>query len=214
MPRNNFVRAANFMGLPLVPRTDGYYRDILERMRVLFDHATANHHKVFAVRLDLRRPPACAHLPLNQPVSDFTKLFSDYLNSPTDEKPRIDHEFLWACETGDVNLGIHHHVVLWLNGDRTQTFFGPHLDRARELWCYVLGVPLTKWLVHVCDWEREYGRPDMPYVRYDGVVVERGAEQRDEAYQLFFERAAYAGKVATKGDMPPNMRRYASSHLS
>jgi len=211
MPRNNFVRTDNFMGLPLVPRADGYYRDILDRMRVLFDHAAANHHKVLAVRFDLRRPEVCAHLPANQPVSDFMKLFSDYLNS---RQPRIDHEFLWACETGDVNQGVHHHVVLWLNGDRTQAFFGDHLDRARELWSHVLGIPFTKWLVHVCDWEREYGHPDMPYVRPDGVVIQRGSEQRDEAYELFFERAAYVGKVSGKANMPPNMRRYASSHLS
>jgi hypothetical protein len=210
MPRKLFTHDNDFDGLPIQQISPhGSFIPILARARALFERMMTYHYRVFVVRIDLDRPGSLRGRITNDPVSEFMAGFTAYLNSC---QPRIDHEFLWVLEIGDVNEGVHHHAMLLLDGSRTRNFFGPHLQMAQKLWCIALGVPFSPGLVHLCPW-REFGDPEYPFVRHDGVLIDRGSTDCEKAYHLAFQRFSYVAKGVRHEDIPEGMGRYGSSHL-
>jgi len=204
MPVNNFTYENQFRGLPILPEPEfGNRIDILNRIRLLMDDMIDRHCKVLCTRLDMSLSAGTGPVPHNRHMQAFVDAFSAYLASK-----RIDHHHVWAREQESAASGIHWHALVMMDGNRTRSFFGPHLKRARKLWTKQAGggIHLGEW------WEADDSR--FPYVKNGGVMIRRNGPDFDQAYRLAYERFSYLAKQITKTAIPPGLRAFSSSHLS
>ena len=99
-----------------------------------------------------------------------------------------------------------------MNGNRTWSFYGGHLEEAKRIWGIALGGADGRGRVHVCHWKEAF-TPKYPYVGNGGVMIMRNDPSFEQAYALLFERSSYLAKVITKQFTPKNLRKFSTSHL-
>jgi hypothetical protein len=166
------------------------------------------HCKVFGVLLGLNLPWEIAEVDDNNPMQKLMDRFGRYL-----EGRGIDHRYVWVREQPASNSQPHWHLLLLLNGNRTWSFYGGHLETVNRIWSEVLATARCDGLVHLCTWS-ESSDPGLPYVRNGGAMIQRNAADFEAAYTVLFKRASYLAKAVTKQFTPPNLRRFSASHAA
>lgn len=192
-----------FMELPILAGVDnGYRRDILLRTQQLFADMTNHHYSVFFIRMDIRFPQYLRYPLDNRMIQTFTDRLVAHF-----DRLSVEHAFLWVREQSRDDGQQHYHFFFLLNGSCSQSAYGL-LKKANQLWAHVLGITDGHGLVHLCEW------CESDLARNGGVMIRRNSADYEEAYRLCFHRASYLSKTATKGNAPPNVREFSSSHLA
>jgi hypothetical protein len=209
MPRKNITREDSYKGLSILGNPkDGCYIDILEAIRVRMENMVTRHCKVFGGLLTLNLPSGSGSVPDSDYVIGFAKALSRYL-----EGCSIEYHYVWAREQPTKDGQPHWHVLLLLDGNRTQSFYSRHLHTVGRLWAESLRIERGDGFAHLSTWV-ESSDPDYPYVRNGGVMIVRSSPDFQAAYGVLFKRASYLAKVDTKKFTPRGLRKYSPSHLS
>lgn len=207
MPVNNLLYANSYQGYDILPEPeDGNRIDILSRSLALLRTMTENHYRVLAVRFDLRFPDdGYVPHPDNRQIVRFMEAFADYLNGRG-----LDYAYLWTREQNRGEGRQHYHVLLLLDGDRTRSFHGGHMERATDIWNHVLRQPGYEGLVHHCPWSREQ-RAGLSCAVGGGLMLTRSAPDFAETFRTLFLRVSYLAKARTKTGMPHGKRVFGAS---
>jgi hypothetical protein len=208
MPRRKLTTDSNYMGLSILPEPEhGNYLNILEAIRLRMNDMIDRHCKVFGVLFGLNLPWGSGIVPDNHHVEAFMGDFCEYLRGLG-----IDYHYVVVREQVAPDAQPHWHGFLLMDGNRTWSFYGGHLEEAKRIWGTALGGVEGRGRVDVSRWDEAFS-PTYPYVGNGGVMMMRNDPRFEQAYQLLFERASYLGKVITKQFTPKSLRKFSSSHL-
>ena len=209
MPRKNLTYDNHYLGLPILPEPEcGNYLDILEAIRLRMESMVDRHLRVFGILFCLNLPWEAGCVPHNRHVQAFFDSFSRCLKGRG-----IDYHYVWVREQPAADAQPHFHCLVLLDGNKTWSFYGGHLDTVTRLWAETLGISVGDGLVHLCTWE-EAMDPNIPCVGNGGVMMRRSSPDYDQAYQLLFSRSAYLAKAITKEFTPRDVRKFSTSHLT
>lgn len=198
-----------YRGMPILPESvHGNYVDILETLYGQLADMTARHSKVFCVLFTLGFPSSGGYPPDNSVMQRFIDSFRTYLN-----RAGLDLRYCWVREQTEPNHQQHYHVSIFIDGDRTRSFYGRHQAEAEKFWGLALGIPSARGLVHLHEWTEQ-----TDYTGNGGVMIRRPpvdqrGDWRQESVCAFFQRVSYLAKAATKTYAPMSTRRFAASQV-
>jgi hypothetical protein len=204
MARYTLHTEPTFQGLPVQARPDRPCRsDILESLAQLFEATVPSRHKTFFLRFDLRFPTNPYYPPDNSFFQTFIDSFAKHLR-----REGYAPGYFWVREGGSKSPGDHHHyhLVLLLDGRKTQSIFG-HLAIAERMWALALGIPEAAGLVNYCLKDRD-GNPQQ-----NGIMIRRDDPNWRDAYATCFHWASYLGKCTGKGEAPKSVREFGCSQI-
>jgi hypothetical protein len=209
MPVNNLLYANSYQGYDIIPEPElGNRSDILSRFLAILLDMTGKHCRVFAVRFELRFPDeGFVPSPDNRQIVRFMEAYADYFKAEG-----LDYAYLWVREQDAGERRQHYHVVLLLDGNRTRSFYGGHMDHATDLWNHVLRLRGYEGLVHLCLWSWEL-EAERPYALGGGLMLARTDPGFEEAFRTLFKRVSYLAKARTKTGTPPGKRMFGASLL-
>ncbi len=214
MPRKTITHDDTFKDYPIgqgmspMKTENGFDRNILERCYQTVNRALERHCKILLCRFDVRFPFGYPPVDDNRRISHFIDNFCKYLN-----RKGLDARFVWAREQTDYSDNPHYHVVVLLDGNRTQSIMR-HLEVAERCWGQALGCGDgdARGLVEKC-----FG--DYPGRARNGIMIMRvGPNDSDEVVEEkrrvleeAFNWMSYLAKLDGKENTPINVRRFDAS---
>lgn len=176
--------------------------DILDGLDRLFACALASYSKILFVRFDLHYPSSGCHIAPDVAIGRFRDSFI---------KNRVREGYrplyIWCLER-DRSPYVHVHVVLLLDGQKSQSIYG-HLATAREMWYGILGLPDADGeggLLDRCDRE-------CPGMFGNGIMIQASDPNRNNELTEAFRWATYLAKTEGKGRCPENTREWGCSQV-
>ena len=197
MNYNSIVNETHYKGLPIMKHKGPFYADYLEKLHAVTLKALAAHHRTSALRFDLHLPSDYHYVNHDRLIDRFIESLKAkirYSREKAKQQGRYAHDtdvrYVWAREYNQDGKE-HYHFVLFLNYDAIrgwglfkvgrQNLF----NRVLEAWHSALGITNGSQLI----W---------PLVH----VAENGVYKLDTnvpiSINVFFTRASYLAKVATK----------------
>jgi hypothetical protein len=195
-----------YHGLPLYQSADGHHTEILDRIITMLNHMCSRHNKVLFMRMDVRFPanpkdPSTALYPLDNEI--FETFLTYYLWQL--RQAYGDVLALWAREQNTTERQQHYHLVILMDGSKTQSIYG-HMKLAEELWAFYLDLPSAAGLIDHCNREPLDCRPN-------GFQIRRGADDYQDAYAEAVRWSSYLAKAESKGLAPDGVREFGSSRI-
>ncbi len=214
------LKKSEYMGLPLsttIKNDEGFYREILEAIRLRMDDSLKTHSKVLFLLFTFSYPSndhtnpldniilPDAVLPLGNDV--FVYFLNQYIRKLNSYG--YDVRYVWVRERSHACDHCHYHLAMWLNGNEIQYFRS--LDEINVYWSQALanhGIVAsganTAGLI-------DRGRYDQNgQIQYYGMIVHR---DNDEEKAAVFQRASYLAKVYSKDVIrPARTRRWGCSN--
>jgi len=182
--------------------SQGFYLEILQDIEELMGHMTQKHGKVFFAMFGLKYPANTA-----AQYPDDNTLMSRFIGALKLHYKRLpcDAKCLWVRESSLATGQFHYHILILLDGNRTQSAHGL-LSYATEEWRRCLEIVDASGLVHL----NRSGCNDDPY---GGVMIIRDTPDFQQVYGRCFERASYLAKAYSKGISPAHVNGFGRSQL-
>jgi len=171
----------------------GLHTEILQDNERVMREALHDHSKVFAIMLTVKHPDDREYATDNKNWSRAVKSVVGKL-----ERKKLDPLYAWCIEKNHGDVNHHYHMLMLLNGHKTQDARG-HRSMFAKTWANTIEVDSADELVHCSDGGNLRG----------GTVLKRGDE---ETFNSVFEHASYLAKTRSKGNIPPGVRQYGSSN--
>ena len=193
-----------YLGKPILRFTTqkiGLDENILFKICQVYDQMFSRHRRVYAMRFDMR-------LPVGIDTSDNSafRSFMAYFMQ-VERRWGYDPEYCAVREESE-NKGVHYHILLLLDGDRTRKSYD-HIDLANRIFNKKFGYPSRKCTGMINDCTKdEYGRRHP-----NGYLIDRDDYYRYENNNnASFRQASYLAKASQK-DHQKRMREIFSSRL-
>ena len=193
-----------YLGTPILQFTTqkiGLDENILFKICQVYDQMFSRHRRVYAMRFDMR-------LPVGIDTSDNSafRSFMAYFMQ-VERRWGYDPEYCAVREESE-NKGVHYHILLLLDGDRTRKSYD-HIDLANRIFNKKFGYPSRKCTGMINDCTKdEYGRkhPNGYLINRDDYYSREGNENAS------FRQASYLAKASQKNP-EKRMRELFSSRL-
>ncbi|HBP1943289.1 TPA: inovirus Gp2 family protein [Pseudomonas aeruginosa] len=188
-----------YQGLPVMEGKGPFLVNHLSQLLTVMVSALARHHRVYAIRFDLRLPADKSMHPHDALTNNVIKRFyASYKEKIKHDRKRAvsinnrAHDssvlYAWARETANQEQQ-HYHGIVFLNHDAYNSLGTYELGRKNnynrllESWASALKIPIEKavGLVHI---------PQNATYRIDAFDK--------ESQKIFFRRASYLCKATTK----------------
>ena len=193
-----------YLGKPVLQFTTqkiGLDENILFKICQVYDQMFARHRRVYAMRFDMRLP-AGIDTSDNSAFRSFMAYFMQ-----VERRCGYDPEYCAVREESE-NKGVHYHILLLLDGDKTRKSFY-HIELANRIFNRKFGYPLRKYtgMINDCT-QDEYGRKHP-----NGYLIDRDDYYTRESHEnASFRQASYLAKAAQKNP-EKRMRELFSSRL-
>ena len=176
---------------------------ILKKIKEQFDYAEQTKSKIWFMRYDVRFQGEERERSDNQLFSEFQSKFIKNLT-----RQQLKPQYV-AVRDQSREKHQHYHVVLWLDGQKTQSIHN-HIQTAERLWDRTLALPERPngyGLVDDCTKSRAGQK------QVNGVMLRKDDPGYESKKDDCFRRASYLAKVNTKGNAPKRQRELFSSRI-
>ena len=176
---------------------------ILKKIKEQFDYAEQTKSKIWFMRYDVRFQGEERERSDNQLFSEFQSKFIKNLT-----RQQLKPQYV-AVREQSREKHQHYHVVLWLDGQKTQSIHN-HIQTAERLWDRTLALPERPngyGLVDDCTKSRAGQK------QVNGVMLRKDDPDYKSKKDDCFRRASYLAKVNTKGNAPKGQRELFSSRI-
>ena len=190
-------------------RSFGCKESILQKIDQIMTDMSNRHSKVLFMRYDVRFPQGCAY-------PDDNELFSQFQESFIKNRKREGYDPAYiAVRECSWEKHQHYHVVLMMNGHKTQSPHD-HIQTAERLWektlnlspkCDNTGRATSYGLIDDCMRNRQ-GQP-----QENGVMLRKDDPEYERKYDQCFRRCSYLAKVNQKDSSPKHQRELFSSRI-
>ena len=193
-----------YLGKPILQFTTqkiGLDENILFKISQVYDKMFAKHRRVYAMRFDMR-------LPTGTDTSDnsaFRRFMAYFMQ--VERRLGYDPEYFAVREESE-SKGVHYHILLLLDGDRTRKSYN-HIELANRIFNKKFGSPEKKYTGLINDCTKDnYGRKHP-----NGYLIDRDDYYTRESNENdSFRQASYLAKASQK-DHIKRMRELFSSRL-
>ena len=175
---------------------------ILQEIERQFEYADETKNKIFFMRYDIRFPEEYHHAD-NGIFREFQSKFMKNLS-----RKGLKPQYV-AVREQSREKHQHYHVVLILDGQKTQSIYN-HIQTAERLWDSTLGLPEKKNGYGLID---DCTRSRAGETQVNGVVLRYDDPRRNDKKLDCFRRASYLAKTNTKGNTPKGQRELFSSRI-
>jgi hypothetical protein len=193
-----------YLGKPILQFTTqnvGLDENILFKIYQVYDQMFTRHKRVYAMRFDMR-------LPENVDTSD-NSAFRSFMAYFIQAERRYGYDPMYcAVREESETKGVHYHILLLLNGDKTRKSFY-HIELANRIFNKKFGYPPRKYTGMINDCTQDgYGRKHP-----NGYLIDRDAYYQCESNEnSSFRQASYLAKASQK-NQERRMRELFSSRL-
>jgi hypothetical protein len=194
---------------------------IANRLHEIFDWMLSRHSKVYFFRFDLRFPAGGQFPTDNTHLMRFIENYSYLLRSRG-----LDPKYAWVREQTSLTTQQHYHLVVLLNGHRTQSVRG-HLRLAADVWARTLGLPSPYDLQYddsevaspyaeliasagLVDFCLRRGRQ---FAHENGIMIRKDRPDWRQVLAYSIDWGLYLAKQETKSFRPFGVRGFGSSRL-
>lgn len=180
----------------------GLDENILFKIYQVYDKMFSKHKRVYAMRFDMR-------LPAGVDTSDncaFRRFMAYFMQA--ERRLGNDPEYCAVREESE-SKGVHYHILLLLDGNRTRRSFN-HIELANRIFNKKFGYPSWKYTGMINDCTKDsYGRRHP-----NGYLIDRDDyySPGDTNENSSFRQASYLAKASQK-DHTKKMREIFSSRL-
>lgn len=176
---------------------------ILKKIKEQFDYAEQTKSKIWFMRYDVRFQGEERERSDNQLFSEFQSKFIKNLT-----RQQLKPQYV-AVREQSREKHQHYHVVLWLDGQKTQSIHN-HIQTAERLWDRTLALPERPngyGLVDDCTKSRAGQK------QVNGVMLRKDDPDYESKKDDCFRRASYLAKVNTKADDLNGSREIMTSRI-
>ena len=176
---------------------------ILKKIKEQFDYAEQTKSKIWFMRYDVRFQGEERERSDNQLFSEFQSKFIKNLT-----RQQLKPQYV-AVREQSREKHQHYHVVLWLDGQKTQSIHN-HIQTAERLWDRTLALPERPngyGLVDDCTKSRAGQK------QVNGVMLRKDDPDYKSKKDDCFRRASYLAKVNTKADDLNGSREIMTSRI-
>jgi len=199
MRTHKITKQELYNNLPILTQShQGYSKEILDKLYSMLLTYMTKHCKALFIRFDLHFPQEIMAPVDNSRLTHFcTNLKTKF------KRANLDPCLFWVREQKEIGRNQHYHLILLLNGNKTQSAYR-HLEVVNTTWAAAVSGGITNFCT-----EDKYGSPQR-----NGIMIKRNASGEIEGFKHCFQWGSYLAKFESKGLAPSGIREYGCSNIS